>query len=79
MRTFRIATLALAALLLVQPLAPRPAHASDDETADSRIGVMLMVTCGVALKAAFVAPVPWAGIAVASCAMGLIDAALSRD
>ena len=78
MRAPRVAVLPLAALLLLAPLAPRPA-AADDLTAGSRVGVALMVACGMALKSALAAPVPWAGVAVASCIMGLVDAALSPD
>ena len=66
----------LAVLLFALPLAP--AHASD-ETSESRVGVLLMVACGLALKAAIGAPVPWAGVAALSCLGGLLDAALSPD
>ena len=75
-RASRLAALPLAALLLLQPLAPRPALA-DDESSESKVGVALMVVCGISIKASLIAPVPWAGIAVASCIMGLIDAALA--
>ena len=78
MRARRLAALPLAALLLLQPLAPRRA-AADELSSESRVGVALMVACGLALKATLSAPVPWAGIAVASCIMGLVDAALSPD
>ena len=74
MRRFRLAALPLAALLLLQPLSPRPALA-DEETDETRVGVVLMVVCGLSLKAALRAPVPWAGVAAVSCIMGLIDAA----
>ncbi len=70
--------LALAVLLFALPLAPARAY-GDDTTSESRVGVMLMVVCGLALKAAIPTPVPWAGIAVVSCFMGLLDAALSPD
>jgi len=78
MRRHRLAVLPLAMLLLVQPLTPRPATAGD-ETSKSRVGVALMVVCGLAAKAALAAPVPYAGIAIASCIMGFVDAALSPD
>ena len=68
----------LALLLLLQPLTPRPS-AADELTSESRVGVALMVACGLALKATLAAPVPWAGIAVASCVMGFLDAAFSPD
>ena len=74
----RAVTGALALSLLVTPLARATAvpGATDPE---SRVGVLLMVMCGLAAKAAAVAPVPYAGIAVVSCAFGLLDAALSPD
>lgn len=75
-RAPRLAALPLAALLLLQPLTPRPALA-EDESGESKVGVVLMVVCGVSLKASLIAPVPWTGIAAVSCIMGLIDAALS--
>ncbi len=78
MRAHAKAALPLAVLLLLQPLTPRPA-AADDGTSQSRVGVALMVACGLALKASVAAPVPWAGIAVVSCLMGFLDAALSPD
>lgn len=78
MRRHAIAALPLAVLLLLQPLTPRPA-AADDLASESRVGVVLMVVCGLSLKATLAAPVPWAGVAAASCLMGLIDAALSPD
>lgn len=78
MRSVRFAALPLAVLLLVQPLTPRPASAGD-QTSESRVGVALMVVCGLALKATLAAPVPWAGIAAASCLMGFLDAAFSPD
>lgn len=78
MRTHRLAALPLLAVLLLPPLTPRPA-AADDLTSESRVGVVLMVVCGLALKATLAAPVPYGGIAVVSCFMGLVDAALSPD
>lgn len=68
----------LIAALLAAPAAPVRASASDDGS-ESRIGVMLMVVCGLSLKAAIPAPVPWSGIAVVSCMFGLLDAAMSPD
>jgi len=70
--------LLLALLLLLQPLTPRPA-AADDLSSESKLGVVLMVVCGLALKATLAAPVPWSGIAAVSCLMGFLDAALSSD
>jgi len=68
----------LALLLLLQPLTPRPS-AADDFSSESKVGVVLMVVCGLALKATLAAPVPWSGIAAVSCLMGFLDAAMSPD
>lgn len=74
----RMAVLALCVALLAAPLAP--AHAAAEDTSSrSRVGVLLMVMCGLAAKAAIPAPVPWAGVAVLSCVFGMLDAALSDD
>ena len=74
----RMVVLALCVALLTAPFAP--AHAAAEDTSSrSRVGVLLMVMCGLAAKAAIPAPVPWAGVAVLSCAFGLLDAALSDD
>src|SRR5262249_52393837 len=73
----RLATFGLCAALLAAPLAA--VRAADDDTSESRTGVLLMVMCGLAAKASIVAPVPWAGVAVLSCMFGLLDAALSED
>jgi len=78
MRRHRLLALPLAVLLLLQPLTPRPS-AADELSSESRVGVGLMVLCGLAAKASLGAPVPWAGIAVLSCIMGFVDAALSPD
>ena len=76
----RLLVFALCASCLLAPLGtPARAAAGDDGTPHSRIGVLLMVACGIALKASIPAPVPWAGIAVVSCLFGLVDAALSND
>ncbi len=78
MRARRFASLALLALLLASPV--RPARATDgDGTADSRFGVVMMVACGLSLKASTVALVPWSGLAVVTCFLGLVDAAISPD
>ena len=74
----RMAVLALCAVLLAAPLAP--AHAAADDTSSrSKVGVLLMVMCGLAAKAAIPAPVPWSGVAILSCMFGMLDAALSDD
>ena len=68
----------LVAAMLATPAAPVRASAGDDGS-ESRVGVILMVVCGMSLKAAIPAPVPWAGVALVSCMFGLLDAALSPD
>lgn len=73
-----LTAIALVAALLFTPAAPVRASASDDGST-SRIGVILAVVCGVSLKAAIPAPVPWAGVALMSCMFGFLDAALSPD
>jgi hypothetical protein len=72
----RIVTAALALSLLAGGL--RPARASGEgETGESKVGVVMAVVCGYALKFALPAPIPFAGIAVVSCGFAFIDAALS--
>ena len=78
MRARRWVGALLALSLLLPPLVPRPALADDLES-ESRVGVALMVVCGASLKAALIAPVPWAGVAAVSCLLGLVDAATSPD
>ena len=74
----RMVVLVLCLALLAAPF--RSAHASADDTGSrSRVGVLLMVMCGLAAKASIPAPVPWAGVAVLSCLFGFIDAAMSED
>lgn len=74
----RLTAALLVVALLATPAAPVRAAASDDGSA-SRIGVMLAMTCGISLKAAIPAPVPWAGVALMSCLFGFLDAAMSPD
>jgi hypothetical protein len=69
--------LGLAALLFSLPLAA--ARASDDQPADSRVGVLLAAACGLSLKASIIAPVPWAGVAAVTCFAAFLDAAMSPD
>ena len=78
MRRQRWVVPTLCATLLLAPLAPARAVA-DETTPESRVGVLLMVMCGLSLRAAIPAPVPWAGVAVVSCLIGFLDAALSAD
>jgi hypothetical protein len=71
----------IAALVLALAASPgaRVAHAAGEPVAESRFGVVLMATCGLALKLTMLAPVPWSGVAVVSCLTGLLDAALTSD
>jgi hypothetical protein len=72
----RILPAVLALSLLTGPLTAARAGEGDD-TADSRVGVLMAVACGLALKVVAVAPVPYAGIAVVACGFAFIDAGLS--
>lgn len=74
----RMLALSLCATLLLAPVAPARA-ATGNASPESRVGVLLMVMCGLSAKAAIPAPVPWAGVAVVSCLFGMLDAALSDD
>jgi len=57
-----------------------PARAAGDgSTPDSKVGVLMAVMCGFALKFVIPAPVPFAGVAAASCAFAFLDAAMSPD
>ena len=78
MRARRLVLVVALAALLAAPLTPARATGEGD-SADSRVGVVLMVVCGLALRATLAAPVPWAGIAAVTCLMGLVDAATSPD
>ncbi len=78
MRARKLVALGLVALMLATPLAPARAAGSGGAT-ESRVGALLMVACGLSLKVATIAPVPFAGIAALSCAFGLLDALLSED
>ena len=74
----RAMALLLVGALLTSPVVPARA-AGDGGGAESKLGVLFMVVCGLALKASIPAPVPWAGVAVMSCLAGLLDAAMSED
>jgi hypothetical protein len=78
MRARKLVVMALVAAALAAPFAPARA-ASPGGAAESRVGVVLMVACGLSLRVARIAPVPFAGIAALSCAFGLLDALLSSD
>ena len=74
----RVAAGVLALSLLSGALRPARA-AGDDGTAESKVGVLMAVVCGFALKFAIPAPVPWAGVAAAACTFAFLDAAMSSD
>jgi len=53
--------------------------AGDGDTSESRVGVVMAVVCGFALKLAIPAPVPWVGVAAAACTFAFLDALGSPD
>ena len=53
--------------------------AGEDGASESRVGVLMAVMCGFAVKMAIPAPVPWAGVAAAACTFAFLDAAMSPD
>jgi len=75
----RLVVLVLSAACLLAPIGGPARAAAGGSPDESRIGVLLMAACGMALKVALIAPVPWSGIAAMTCAFGLLDAALSED
>jgi len=66
-------------LSLLSGSAVRTARADGDGTAESKVGVLMAVVCGYALKLVLPAPVPWAGVAAAACMFAFLDAAASPD
>ena len=74
----RIVATALALSLLVGAI-PTARAAVGDGSSESKVGVLAAVLCGLALKFSIPAPVPWVGVAVASCAFAFLDAAGSPD
>ena len=74
----RIVACVLALSLLAGGLRPARA-AGDGDTPDSKVGVLMAVMCGFALKWVVPCPVPWAGVAAAACTFAFIDAATSPD
>lgn len=71
--------LSLALLAVTQSVAV-PLHAEEEPpTQEHRFGVIMMVLCGVSTRLAPVAPVPFAGVAAASCIAGCLDALLDPD
>ena len=66
-------------LSLLSGVVVRTARADGDETAESKIGVLMAVVCGYALKLVLPAPVPWAGVAAGACLFAFLDAASSPD
>lgn len=69
----------LTVLSLTLSFAP-PSHAEEEPpTSEHRIGVFLMIVCGVSARLAPAAPVPFAGVAAASCIAGCLDALMDPD
>ena len=78
----RIVACALALSLLAAAFRPASAGAptgGGSETAESKVGVIMAVACGFALKFVLAAPVPMAGVAAAACSFAFLDAAMSSD
>ena len=71
-RARRIVACALALSLVAGGIGP--ASAAAEGTTESRVGVVMAVVCGFAIKLAIPAPVPWAGVAVAACTFAFLDA-----
>ncbi len=69
--------LLLLALLALPASSARASHG--EEGPDHRIGVLLAVVCGLSAKLSFVAPVPYAGVAVVSCVATCLDALNTPD
>ena len=72
-RARRIIACALALSLVAGGMRSASA-AGEDRTSESRVGVVMAVVCGFALKLAIPAPVPWAGVAAAACTFAFLDA-----
>ncbi|MEO5988841.1 MAG: hypothetical protein ABIU54_01540 [Candidatus Eisenbacteria bacterium] len=71
--------LSLALLAVMQSVAA-PLHAEEEPpTGEHRFGVIMMVVCGISTRLAAVAPVPFAGVAAASCVAGCLDALIDPD
>ncbi len=69
----------LALVAVLHPMA-LPLHAEEaPPTSDHRVGVIMMVICGVSVRLAPAAPIPLLGVAVASCLAGCLDALLDPD
>lgn len=67
-------------LSLLSGGAARTARAEDGSgTAESKVGVLMAIVCGYALKLVLPAPVPWAGVAAGACLFAFLDAASSPD
>jgi hypothetical protein len=76
-RAQRVVACALALSLFAGGV--RPARAAGDDSAESKVGVVMAALCGFALRWVIPAPVPWAGVAVAACGFAFLDAAMSPD
>lgn len=71
--------LALSLLAVMQSVAA-PLRAEElPPTEDHRIGVIMAIVCGLSVRLTLVAPVPFAGVAAASCIAGFLDALADPD
>lgn len=80
MRMRRWVSGVLVALTLAGAFAPAAVRAEPLEGgAESKVGVVLAIVCGLSLRAAFIQPMPWAGVAMLSCLGAVLDAATEPD
>lgn len=57
-----------------------PTRAQEEPpTQEHKLGVFMMIVCGVSARLAPVAPVPFAGVAAVSCVAGCLDALIDPD
>jgi len=69
----------LTVLSLMLSWAPSSRAEETPPTAEHKLGVFMMIVCGVSARLAPVAPVPFAGVAVVSCVAGCLDALTDPD
>lgn len=69
----------LTVLSLALSLATPSRAEEEPPTEEHKIGVFMMIVCGISARLATVAPVPFAGVAAASCIAGCLDALVDPD
>ncbi len=69
----------LTVLSLMLSWAPSSRAEEAPPTAEHKLGVFMMIVCGVSARLAPVAPVPFAGVAAVSCVAGCLDALMDPD